>query len=91
VLDAFGEVETNLALADARARQRTALEAQVAADADTASIARIQYRRGLTDFLGVLIAQQALFRSRDAAIAAGAAADAELALFRAIGGDLPAR
>ncbi len=90
VLDAFGEVETNLALADARARQRTALEAQVAADADTASIARIQYRRGLTDFLGVLIAQQALFRSRDAAIAAAAAAaDAELSLFRAIGGDLP--
>lgn len=90
VLDAFGEVETNLALADARTRQRAALDAQVAADTDTASIARIQYRRGLTDFLGVLIAQQALFRSRDAAIVAGAAAaDAELALFRAIGGDAP--
>lgn len=90
VLTAFGEVEQNLAIAAARARQRTALEALVAANADTASIARIQYRSGLTDFLGVLDAQQALFRSRDAAIAAGAqAADAELALFRAIGGDLP--
>lgn len=89
ILDAFGEVESNLALALARGRQRTALDALVAADTDTASIARIQYRRGLTDFLGVLIAQQALFRSRDAAIQAGtAAADAELALFRAIGGDL---
>ena len=89
LLTAFGEVEQNLALAAARERQRSALEALVAANADTAAIARIQYRRGLTDFLGVLDAQQALFRSRDAAILAESqAADAELALFRAIGGDL---
>lgn len=90
LLTAFGEVEQNLALAAARERQRVALDALVAANADTAGIARIQYRRGLTDFLGVLDAQQSLFRSRDAAIQAGAqAADAELALFRAIGGDAP--
>lgn len=92
LLNAFGEVEQNLALAAARDRQRIALDALVAANADTAAIARIQYRRGLTDFLGVLDAQQALFRSRDAAIRADAeAADAEFALFRAIGGDLPRR
>lgn len=91
LLAAFGEVEQNLALALARDRQRTALDALVAANADTAAIARIQYRRGLTDFLGVLDAQQALFRSRDAALlAASQAADAELALFRAIGGDYTA-
>lgn len=90
LLTAFGEVEQNLALAAARERQRAALDALIAANADTAAIARIQYRRGLTDFLGVLDAQQALFRSRDAAIQAGAeAADAELTLFRAIGGDTP--
>ncbi len=90
LLTAFGEVEQNVALATARERQRVALDALVAANADTAAIARIQYRRGLTDFLGVLDAQQSLFRSRDAAIQAGAqAADAELALYRAIGGDLP--
>ena len=88
VLRAFGEVETNLAAAEARERQRIALERLVAANADTAAIARVQYRRGLTDFLGVLDAERALLRSRDQLIAVeGEAADAELALFRAIGGD----
>ena len=88
---ACNEVEQNLALASARERQHTAIDALVAANADTAAIARIQYRRCLTDFLGVLDAQQALFRSRDAAIQAGAqAAGAEPALFRSIGGDVPA-
>ncbi len=88
VLRAFGDAETNLAAAEARERQRVALERLVAANQDTASIARVQYRRGLTDFLGVLDAERALLRSRDQLIAAEAeAADAELALFRAIGGD----
>jgi NodT family efflux transporter outer membrane factor (OMF) lipoprotein len=90
VLRAFGEAETNLAATEARERQRIALQRLVAANQDTASIARVQYRRGLTDFLGVLDAERALLRSRDQLIAAEAeAADAELALFRAIGGDLP--
>jgi NodT family efflux transporter outer membrane factor (OMF) lipoprotein len=88
VLRAFGEAETNLAAAEARERQRIALQRLVAANQDTAVIARVQYRRGLTDFLGVLDAERALLRSRDQLIAAEAeAADAELALFRAIGGD----
>jgi multidrug efflux system outer membrane protein len=88
VLRAFGEAETNLAAAEARERQRIALQRLVAANQDTAAIARVQYRRGLTDFLGVLDAERALLRSRDQLIAAEAeAADAELALFRAIGGD----
>jgi len=88
VLRAFGEAEANLAAVEARERQRAALQRLVAANQDTASIARIQYRRGLTDFLGVLDAQRALLRSRDQLIAAEAeAADSELALFRAIGGD----
>lgn len=88
VLRAFGEVETNLATVDARERQRLALERLVAANADTARIARIQYRSGLADFLGALDAERQLLRSRDQLIAVTAeAADAELALFRAIGGD----
>ena len=58
---ACNEVEQNLALASARERQHTAIEALVAANADTAAIARIQYRRCLTDFLGVLDAQQPFF------------------------------
>ncbi len=90
VLGAFGEVEQFVALAQARDRQRIALDRLAAANADTVSIARVQYRRGLADFLGVLDAQRELFRARDAAIqAAAAAADAELGLFRAVGGDLP--
>lgn len=88
VLRAFGEAETNLARAEARERQRLALQRLVAANQETAAIARVQYRRGLTDFLGVLDAERALLQSRDRLIAAEAeAADAELVLFRAIGGD----
>jgi outer membrane protein TolC len=60
----------------------------VAANADTVRLARIQYRAGLTDLLGVLDAERQLLRSRDQLVAVAAeAADAELALFRAIGGD----
>ncbi len=88
VLRAFGEVETNLATADARERQRIAVERLVAANADTARLARTRYRAGLTDFLPVLDAARTLLRSRDQLAAVEAeAADAELALFRAIGGD----
>jgi outer membrane protein TolC len=88
VLRAFGEVETNLATADARERQRIALERLVAANSDTARLAQTRYRAGLTDFLPVLDAERTLLRSRDQLAAVEAeAADAELALFRAIGGD----
>ncbi|MBC7831989.1 MAG: TolC family protein, partial [Hyphomicrobium sp.] len=51
-------------------------------------ITRIQYRRGLTDFLGVLDAQRSLSAARDARLAEQAAAvDAALRLWRAAGGD----
>ena len=91
VLRAFGEVETNLATADARERQRIAIERLVAANADTARLARSRYRAGLTDFLPVLDAERTLLRSRDQLAAVEAeAADAELALFRAVGGDYAA-
>jgi outer membrane protein TolC len=91
VLRAFGEVETHLATADARERQRIAVERLVAANADTARLARIRYRAGLTDFLPVLDAERTLLRSRDQLAAVEAeAADAELALFRAVGGDYAA-
>jgi NodT family efflux transporter outer membrane factor (OMF) lipoprotein len=88
VLRAFGEVETNLATADARERQLLALQRLVAANQDTARLARTRYRAGLSDFLPVLDAERTLLRSRDQLAAVEAeAADAELALFRAIGGD----
>ena len=88
VLRAFGEAETSLAAVEARERQRIALERQLAAQRETAAIARVQYRSGLTDFLGVLDAERAVNRTRDQIAAAEAeAADARIALFRAIGGD----
>jgi NodT family efflux transporter outer membrane factor (OMF) lipoprotein len=88
ILRAFGEVETNLASVDARRRQIVALERQLAAARDTAQIARVQYRAGLSDYLGVLDAERAVNRARDQLTAAeGELADAQLTLFRAIGGD----
>lgn len=88
VLRAFAEVETSLAAVDARERQRQALLRQLAAAAETVEIARKQYRSGLTDYLGVLDSERAVNRARDQLAAAEAeAADARLALFRAIGGD----
>lgn len=91
VLRAFGEAEAALAAVEARDRQRVALDRQLAAQRETAAIARVQYRSGLADFLGVLDAERALVRTRDQLAAAEAeAADARIALFRAIGGDAPA-
>ncbi len=90
VLRAFGEVETNLALVDARRRQRLALGRQLATAREAVEVARIQYRSGLTDFLGVLDAERALNRVRDQIAAVEAeTADAQITLFRAIGGAAP--
>ncbi|HEX8511785.1 MAG TPA: TolC family protein, partial [Allosphingosinicella sp.] len=88
VLRAFAEVETSLAAVDGRERQRLALLRQLEAAAETVAIARKQYSSGLTDYLGVLDSERAVNRARDQLAAAEAeAADAQLALFRAIGGD----
>jgi outer membrane protein TolC len=51
-------------------------------------IARVQYRSGLADYLGVLDAERSANRAREQLVAArGELADAQLALFRSIGGD----
>jgi outer membrane protein TolC len=87
LLRAFGEVETNLALAEARQRQRLALEGQLGSAREAVEVARKQYRSGLTDFLGVLDAERSLNRVRDQIAAVEAeGADAQITLFRAIGG-----
>jgi NodT family efflux transporter outer membrane factor (OMF) lipoprotein len=91
VLRAFSEVETQLAAVDARRRQIIALERQLTAAEETVKIARVQYRSGLADYLGVLDAERSANRARDQLVAArGELADAQLALFRAIGGDFGA-
>ena len=88
VLRAFGEVEASLAAVEARERQLLALARQAEAAREAAEVARIQYRSGLADFLGALEAERALNRARDRLAAVeGEAADAEIVLFRAIGGD----
>jgi NodT family efflux transporter outer membrane factor (OMF) lipoprotein len=91
VLRAFGEVETSLAAIEARRGQRAALARQLGAAREAVEVARIQYRTGLTDFLGVLEAERTLNRVRDQIAAVdGETADAEVALFRALGGDFAA-
>jgi NodT family efflux transporter outer membrane factor (OMF) lipoprotein len=88
VLRAFAEVETSLAAVDVRRGQRAALARQLGAAREAVEVARIQYRTGLTDFLGVLEAERSLNRVRDQIAAVdGETADAEVALFRALGGD----
>lgn len=92
VLRAFGEVETGLGSIGARQRQVIALERQLGAAEDTVAIARVQYWSGLADYLGVLDAERAANRARDQLSAAkGELADAQVALFRAIGGDFSPR
>jgi outer membrane protein TolC len=55
---------------------------------DSAQVARIQYRSGLADYLVVLDAERSVNRVRDQIVAARAElADAQIALFRSIGGD----
>jgi NodT family efflux transporter outer membrane factor (OMF) lipoprotein len=91
VLRAFSEVETQLASVDALRRQIVALERQLAAAEETMKIARVQYRSGLTDYLGVLDAERSANRARDQLAATrGELADAQLALYRSIGGDFGA-
>jgi NodT family efflux transporter outer membrane factor (OMF) lipoprotein len=88
VLGAFSEVETNLAAVDAGRRRVSALQRQLTAARDTVQIARTQYRSGLTDYLGVLDAERSASRTREQLVIAEAElADAQLVLFRAIGGD----
>jgi outer membrane protein TolC len=92
VLRAFSEVETSLAAIDARRRQRDLLVRQQAAAREAVEVARIQYRSGLADFLGVLDAERTLNRIRDQVAAVeGETIDAEIILFRAIGGDYAPR
>jgi len=91
VLRAFSEVETSLAAVEARRSQRATLARQFAAAREAVEVARIQYRTGLTDFLGVLEAERTLNRVRDhLAAVEGETADAEITLFRALGGDFSA-
>lgn len=87
VLGAYSEVET---LANRITNARANQAAQVAALAsarDQAGLARIRYTSGLTSFLDVLTAEQAVVAAETAlALAQGDASDAGFALVAALGG-----
>jgi NodT family efflux transporter outer membrane factor (OMF) lipoprotein len=87
VLQAFQEVEDALVGFARQQDARTQLEAAVRADARAAELARNLYAQGLTDFLTVLVAEQALYTSQDSL--AQSQRDVALnlvALYKAVGG-----
>ena len=87
VLQAFQEVEDALVGFARQQDARTQLEEAVRADARAAELARNLYAQGLTDFLTVLVAEQALYRSQDSL--AQSQRDVALnlvALYKAVGG-----
>lgn len=65
VLNAFSDVETNLGQVSSLAEQEQYRSAQSRAAAEAFRLAELQYRRGVTDLLNVLTAQQAMFTARD--------------------------
>lgn len=91
VRSAVSEVEQRL-VAVARGSDRiAALERQVAADRDTAAIARERHRVGLTTFLDVAEAERVLFATELALNQArGTLATDTIALNKALGGEWPA-
>jgi multidrug efflux system outer membrane protein len=66
VLRAFQDVEDSLVAFSGAQAQRAQLEDAVRANQRATDLARRLYAQGLTDFLDVLVAEQALFTSQDA-------------------------
>jgi len=90
VLGALGEVETALVTYGRSRIQRAALEREVAAARDAASLALRLYGAGLEDFLTVLDAERTLHTAEmSLAGAQQDTADSFIALIKALGGDWP--
>lgn len=84
---ALGETEAALGAVAAADRQVERLAAQVALDADAATLTRDRHARGLETFLAVLDAERTALASRSALIEARAdAARRRIALYAALGG-----
>ena len=87
VLGALRDVEDALTRLDADRRKVEALRASVAAAQDAAGTAQVRQRNGLVQMTEVLQARQAWLADRDAlAQAEAAAAQDEVALYKALGG-----
>jgi len=87
VITALADVENSL-VAYAREHERhKALVDAVAANRKSVESATLLYKQGLTDFLNVLVAQQALFVSEDALVQSTRNLSTDLvALYKALGG-----
>ena len=87
MLGALRDVEDALTRLDADHRKVEALRASVAAAQDAADTAQVRQRNGLVQMTEVLQARQAWLADRDAlAQAEAAAAQDEVALYKALGG-----
>jgi outer membrane protein, multidrug efflux system len=87
VLGALQEVENALVASTKEQAHRQALVTAVAANRRAVGLAEKLYTEGLTDFINVLQAQQALFSTEDALVQSTAAVSTNLvALYKALGG-----
>lgn len=90
VLTALREVEDAIVAYRNVQRRRHALAESVAANQDALDMARELYRSGLTGYLAVIDAQQAVLQSRDALAQSVQATRTQLvALYKALGGGWP--
>lgn len=87
VLNAFREVEDALVEYATERRRLDSLQRAAEADGLAVKLAEERYRRGLTDFLNVLVAQRALLNSQSQVADSAALVSADLiALYKALGG-----
>jgi outer membrane protein, multidrug efflux system len=87
VLGALQEVENALVASSNEHAHRRALVAAVAANRRAVDLAEKLYTEGLTDFINVLQAQQALFSTEDALVQSTTSVSTNLvALYKALGG-----
>jgi outer membrane protein TolC len=87
VLAAFQDVENALVALAKEQQHRQALTDAVTANRKALDLAMLLYSEGLTDFLNVLVAQNALYSSQAAAVQSDTAIATDLiALYKALGG-----
>lgn len=88
VLAALQDVETQLTAYAMDQQRRAALAQAVAANQKAVQMATLRYQQGgLTDFLNVLVAEQALFSTQDALVQTDRSVGTDLvALYKALGG-----
>lgn len=83
----FAEVADALALGETLAAQREAQDALVVALEETLRLSEQRFRSGIDGYLGVLVAQQALYQAQQASVALRLAERANrIQLYKALGG-----